>query len=277
MFRTGIVAVIVSAWSAFTASPAGAQTSWQFQWRAGQTLSYRVQHTTTVKEVSAGNKVETKSSLTLVKRWQVVDVDPQGLATLHLSLTAMRNEQTRPNGEVLLFDSRDLEKSTPELKEMSKFIGKTLAILRVDRFGRVHEVKEGQASRYESDPPFVLVLPSAAPRQGQAWLRSFNVTIEPPHGAGEKHPAQHRFTCTKLEAGKATIALATEFKQMPDSPQERLPLLQKELQGEIGFDVEAGRMTRAHLTIDKMLENHLGAGSSYHLVSTYTEELAGAQ
>ena len=39
---------------------------------------------------------------------------------------AMRNEQKRANGETLLFDSQDLDKSTPELREqMSKYIGQT--------------------------------------------------------------------------------------------------------------------------------------------------------
>jgi hypothetical protein len=275
MIRTGMFAVVVTI---LAMSPAAAQTRpWQFHWKTGQALHYRVNHTTNVKEVIEGVKVETHSKLELVKRWHVADIDAQGVATLHLSLVAMRNEQTRPNGETLLFDSKDLDKSTPELKEMSKFIGKTLAILRVDRHGRLHEVKLGDTSKFESEPPFVLVVPAVAPQEGQSWLRPFQVTLEPPQGTGEKHPAQHRFTCTKLESGKATVSLVTEFKKMPETPQERLPLLQKETQGQVTFDLQAGRMTRAQLGIDKTLENHQGAGSSYHLVSTYIEEFVGVQ
>ena len=48
------------------------------------------------------------------------------------------------NGDTLLFDSQNLDKSTPELREqMKKYIGSTLAIVRVDGHGRVHEVKQG--------------------------------------------------------------------------------------------------------------------------------------
>jgi hypothetical protein len=274
MIRTGMFAVFIVA---LPLSPAAAQAPWQFNWKAGQALHYRVNHTTSIKEVVEGVKVETQSKLELVKRWQVAEIDAQGVATLHLSLVAMRNEQVRPSGETLLFDSKNLDKSTPELKEMSKFLGKTLAILRVDRHGRLHEVKMGETSKYESEPPFVLVVPAVAPKEGQAWLRPFNVTLDPPQGTGEKHPAQHRFTCTKLENGKATVSLVTEFKNMPETPQERLPLIQKETQGQVIFDLQAGRMTRAQLDIDKMLENHQGAGSSYHLVSTYIEEFVGVQ
>lgn len=257
------------------AAPARAQAPWQFGWRAGDTLNYRVKHSTKVSEVLEGSVTETRSNLEVIKRWQVADVDGQGVATLHLSLTAMRNEQVRPNGETLLFDSNDLDKSTPELREMAKFLGKTLAILRVDRFGRVHDVKHGDPSKYESEPPFVLVLPSVAPKAGQAWLRSFNVTLDPPHGAGEKHPAEQRFTCTKLEDGTATVSLATSFKKLPETAGDRLPLLQKMTNGTVTFDVQAGRMTRAEIHIDQKIENHQGAGSSYRLVSDSTEELLG--
>ena len=259
---------------AAASSQARGQEPWQFQWKAGQTLDYRVQHTTSVTEVVQGARVETHSRLDLVKRWKVVEVNAEGVATLELVLTSMRNEQTRPSGETLLFDSKNLDKSTPELREMNKFLGKPLAVLRLDRFGRTHEVKLGSAARYEAEPPFVLVLPGAAPKQGQAWLRPFNVTLEPPLGAGEKHSAQHRFTCKKIEGNQATVALATEFTKMPDAPQDQLPLLQKATEGEVVFDIGAGRMTRAQLNINKMVENHQGAGSSYHLVSGYTEELA---
>src|SRR5580704_3706737 len=89
---------------------ASAQTAdWRFRWQQGQTLYYRAQHTTDVAEVVGGNKVETKSKVNLVRGWKVVAVDADGTATLEMSISALRNEQTRPNGEVLLFDSRDLD------------------------------------------------------------------------------------------------------------------------------------------------------------------------
>src|SRR5690242_7156311 len=135
MKRIGVLTLCIG----LTTSVASAQTAtvWQFRWQKGQVLTYRVDHNTTVNEVVAGNKVETASKLNLVKRWQVADVDAKGIATVNLSLVALRHEQTRPNGEVLLFDSSNPDKSTPELKEqMGQFLGKTLANLRVDSQGR---------------------------------------------------------------------------------------------------------------------------------------------
>jgi len=270
MLRFAILALAIDA----ATLPASAQDApWRFQWRQGETLTYRANHVTTVQEVVDGAKAETQSKLTLVKQWRVTDVDANGVATLNLSLAALRHEQIRPNGEKLLFDSADLEKSTPELKQLSQHIGKTLAILRMDSYGRIVEVKEGSAAKYEAEPPFALVLPNVAPKERQAWLRPYNVVLEPPQGTGEKHAAQQKYTCAKLADGLATLEITTEFKNLPEAAQERLPLLQKEVQGQAIFDIRAGRLQRVQFATDKTLQNHQGQGSSYHFVSTYVEEL----
>lgn len=251
--------------------------AWQFRWQKGQVLSYQVAHKTSVTEVTGGNKVESSSQLNLTKRWQVLDVDAKGVATLQLSLAALRHEQARPGGEVLLFDSANLEKSTPELKEqMAAYVGKALALVRVDGLGRVVEVLQGAANRYESEPPFVLVLPGQAVQEGQAWQRAYAVTLEPPLGTGEKYPAAQVYKWTTSKAGQATLTLTTQLKAQPENNADRAPLLQKQPDGQIVFDIEAGRLVSAQMSIDKTLENHAGEGSSYRFFSQYTEQLIAA-
>src|SRR5205085_1780671 len=166
------------------------------------------------------------------------------------------------------------DKSTPGLREqLGKYVGSTLAVMRIDTQGKVIEVKQGPADRYEVEPPFTLMLPAAPIQEKQGWLRHFILTLDPPLGTGEKYKAQQKCECTKVAAGKATISLATSFKTMPDSVQERLPLIQKEAEGEVIFDIAAGRVVEVRLTVDRTLANHQGAGSSYHFESTYTEQL----
>jgi hypothetical protein len=256
-------------------SGVGAQTAnWQFRWQKGQVLTYKAEHKTNVEEVAEGSKIVSWSKLTVVKRWLVVDVDDKGSATLHLSLAAMRNEQTRPNGEVLLFDSADPNKGTPELKEqMSKFIGQTLAVLRIDIQGRILEVKQGSASRYEAEPPFVVVFPAVPAKEGLSWLRPFNVTLDPPYGTGEKFPAVQKYQCTKIAGGKAMLVVANQFKSMPESVKDHVPLIQKLTEGQVTFDLQAGRLLDAQLNIDRTLMNHQGAGSTYRFQSWFTEQL----
>src|SRR5262245_10054618 len=251
---------------------------WRFHWQTGQVLTYRVEHNTTVTEVSTGNTVQMTSKLNLIKRWDVVSVDSAGVATLKLSMTAMRHEQIRPSGDTLLFDSDNPDKSTPELREqLGKFVGQTLAVLHVDPLGKVVSVQQGSAAKYEAEPPFVLRLPPQAVSPGQAWERLYDITLEPPLGTGEKHPSIQRYQLTRADGALAAITLSTQVKTAPTSPSDAIPLLQKQPEGELTFNIAAGRLESANLRIDKQVQNHQGEGSSYRFVSTYKEQYVGGK
>src|SRR5262249_57481493 len=90
----------------------------------------------------------------LVKRWQVVAVDPTGVATLQMSLASLRLETKKPDGESVVFDSA---KPDPANAQMQQYVGPALALLRLDAQGRLLEVKEskfGPASHFVKEPPF---------------------------------------------------------------------------------------------------------------------------
>jgi hypothetical protein len=277
MVRKGFLAVF-ALFVVLSAAPA--QTAaWRFRWQAGQVLAYRVEQSMTVTEVSAGNTVESKTKLNLAKRWQVVNIDAKGVATLQLSLTAMRLETTTPSKEVLVFDSANPDKSDPEMKQqLSRFVGQPLAILRLDTQGRVVEVKEsrfGPATRFEHELPFSVVLPDVAPTAGQVWDRSYKVTLEPPAGTGEKYDAVQRCTCKAVAGPTATLGVAVTLKSLPMALADQAPLLQFQPEGEVVFDVQTGVLRGVNLTVDKELKGYQGEGSTYHFQSTYVEEYTG--
>ena len=58
----------------------------------------------------------------------------------------------------------------------------------------------------------------------------------------------------------ATVALSTQFKKTPESALDRVPLIQKQPQGEVVFDLANGRMHSANLRI----EEELGASARFH-------------
>ncbi len=269
MARWTLLAVVVI--GALAAPVAAQELTWQFRWPQGRSLKYRVDHHTTVTETVEGKRHETVSKLALVKRWDVTAADAEGTGTLKLAVTAMRQEQTRPDGEKLVFDSGAIDKSSPELREqMSKFIGQTLAVVRVDRFGKVVEVQQGGANRYDSELPFALRLPGQVVKAGQVWTRRYEVSLDPPHGTGEKFDASQRYELVKVDGGLATLRMTTHIK-MPDSKIDQIPLLQKQPEGEIVFHVQAGRLESVAFRIDRELQGFEGQASSYRLVSVYQE------
>jgi hypothetical protein len=190
----------------------------------------------------------------------------------------LRLETNTPGGDTLLFDSASPDKNTPELRtQLSGYVGKALALLRVDNQGRVLDVKEskfGPASRYENELPFVGVLPADGPKDGQEWQRDYKITLEPPSGTGEKYDAVQKYVCKSAADGLMTAMMTTDLKT-PPAVAEQAPLLQLLPAGEVVFDLKAGRLKSAALKIDKEVKGHQGEGSSYHVQVTYNEEYIG--
>jgi hypothetical protein len=262
-----------------TASAVTAQTPARLRWQAGQVLTYKVEHSTLAVEVTPDSTIEARTRLAAVKRWQVLDVDRDGVATVQLTLQSLAWESTKPGGDVLRFDSANPDKTTPELREtLGRYLTGALAVLRVDALGRVVQVKEsryGPASRFEIELPFAAVLPAEAVKQGLAWDRNYQITLEPPQGTGEKYAAVQHYVCKGVQGNGATFTFTTEVKGLPEAQADQMPFLDKMPEGEVLFDLGNGRLHRAAFKVDRELKDHMGAKSSYRFQSSYVEQLIG--
>lgn len=251
----------------------------KFHWQPGLTLSYKVAQVTKAVEVTGNGSSETKTKLNLVKQWKVQDVDAAGIATLHLTVVSMRMEITPPSGDTLIFDSTDPSVGDAGLKaQMGKYVGQTIAILRLDERGKVVEVKEskfGPPSRFDAELPFQLVLPGESAREGVAWNRTYQLKLDPPHGAGETYDCVQAFRCKQVTPTSVLVSCQTTIPKLPENAQDQVPLLQNQTEGEVVFDVENGRLDAAVIQVNKELKDHQGKDSSYRFQSVYRESYLG--
>ncbi len=274
--KRGWSLTILAACTFAAAAPAQAP---QFRWRAGQVLTYHVAQSTAAVETVKDNTgaLTTTTQLDLVKRWQVVAVDPAGVATLQMTLVSLRMETKPPTGDPLVFDSANVAKSHEQLREeMQKYIGTPLTVVRMDARGQLVEVKEskfGPESRLQSDLPFKLVLPGGSLAAGQSWERSYAIKLEPPQGAGESYDAIQRYACKTLANGLATVHVSTALKTSPDAPADKLPLLPLLAEGDVYFDLNNGLLRAVRYQIVQEVPEHRGEGSKYQFKSSYNEDL----
>jgi hypothetical protein len=271
-------ALVITLAGLATAPAVSAQAPARFRWQVGQVLVYKAEHTTLATEVTPDATITSRTHVVATRRWQVLAVDRDGVATVQLSLQSLLWERTKPDGQVDRFDSADPDK-TPQLRDsLGTYLKGPLAVLRLDPLGRVVQVKEsrtGPASRFEVEPPFAVVLPADALREGLTWDRTYPITLEPPLGTGEKYPAVQHCTCKGVQGNAATLAFTAEVKELPEVPADRLPLLDKMTEGEVLFDLGNGRLHRAALRVDKEIKDHMGANSSYRFQSSYVEQYVG--
>lgn len=249
-------------------------TSWRFLWRKGQVLDYRVVQETRVTEILGDSRQTTSAEHESRKRWQVLEVAGDGTATLQLTLTALRLEQVRPDGEKWRFDSADAAGSTPALRDaLGKFLQQPLAVLRVDARGQVLAVLQNRGPvAFDAEPPFLLVLPPTPLSPGQSWSRTYSLVLPPPWGTGERYQAQQELLCQQVTPEQLLFRLKTVIPHLPANLLERIPLLQKQPIGEVCFDPRQGCMRRARLLTEYHLTDHQGPGSSYQFRSAYLEE-----
>lgn len=258
-------------------SAATAQSPVRFRWQLGQSLTYRVEQSTTVQDTADKQTLTTQTKLNLTKRWHTAAVDAAGNATLQMSLLALRMETHKADGEVIVFDSLKPDAQQAELnKEMLQYIGQPIATLRLDARGRVIDVKEskfGPPSRFTSELPFKVALPDAGPEVDQTWERAYPIKLEPPQGVGEEFAAVQKYACRHAANGLLTIALSTHIKNLPEAAAERIPVIPMMPTGTLTFDARNGRLKKAELKMSADLLEHRGTGSKYAFSSNYLEEL----
>ena len=248
-----------------------------FKWEPGKVFAYRVVQQTIVKETVLDEKTEkpetseSRTSLTLVRNWTVTEVDTQGIATLEMSISEMKNEFRQPDGTITVVDS-----SKPEdAKTMAAYLNKTIVTVRMDSQGKLIEVKEakgGSAARLHAELPFRLVLPDAAPQVGQVWERPFAVKLDPPNGTGESYDFAQKYTSKGDKDGYLIVGVETTLKAPPKATGEQVPLVPMLWTGDVYFNTAAGKYHAARLTAKAELANHQGEGTKFTYESTYNED-----
>jgi hypothetical protein len=278
MRRLLALAVAFSLTTAAVAQPpAAAPAAPRFKWEAGKVLTYRVVQNTVVTETTLDEKTskpvigEAKTTLTLVRKWTVKEVDKLGVATLEMSITEMKNEFKQSDGSTAVTDSAKPE----DAKAMAAYLNKPIVTVRMDSQGNLVEVKEakgGTAARLQAELPMRLVLPEAAPAANATWDRPFAVKLEPPHGTGESYDFVQKYTNKGEKDGLLIVGVETSLKAPPKAVSEQVPLVPMLWTGEVYFNTAAGKYHAARLKAKAELVNHQGEGTKFVYESTYSED-----
>lgn len=249
----------------------------RFKWEAGKVMTYRVVQQTLVRETTLDEKGEkpmtgeSRTNLTLVRKWTVKDVDKAGVATLEMSISEMKNHIKQSDGSETITDSAKPD----DARLMAAFLNQPIVTVRMDARGQLIEVKEakgGAASRLHAELPFRVVLPEAAAPANAAWERPFAIKLDPPHGTGENRDFVQKYTSKGEKDGLFIVGVDTALKTEPKSVAERVPLAPMLWTGDVYFNVAAGKYHAARLRARAELANHQGEGTKFVYESSYAED-----
>jgi len=256
---------------------ATAQPPPRFKWTANDTHTYKVTQHTLVRETTLDPKTEkpmtseARTSLMLTKKWLVKSVDEKGVATLEMTIAAMKNEFHKSDGTTIERDSANPDHA----KEMAAYLNVPIVTVRVDSRGQIVEVKEtkgGSAARLRAELPFRMILPDAAPAIGTAWDRAFTTKLDPPLGTGESYEFLQKFTVAANADGLLSASVETALKDPPKALAERVPLVPMLWTGNVYFNTRAGQYHAARLKVKASLPNYQGEGTKFEYESIYSED-----
>jgi len=262
-------------------SVAEAQTvTLRYRWTKGESLSYRsvLQNDSTISGMPGMGDMNVGQTMTQVIKTDVTDVAPDGTATLKQTFLSVRMEMATPMGKVV-YDSAAPSANTadPISETVGKFMGRMVGesiVTVMGPDGRIRKVEGASAildkalQGLGSDPASAAMaqslrsvmsddamrsnleqtfagLPLPPVKQGDTWKGSINIGNEM-IGRITGIPI---FTLKAIEGDTARIGVTVTLKQ-ESAPTGgpmgmSLKIAESKGEGEIVFDVAAGRMRRS--------------------------------
>jgi hypothetical protein len=260
--------------SATTEPAAGDQYLLRYKFAAGETVRWKVVHLGTTETKIKGNTQTAKSRSVSTKCWRVTDVDDAGNMTFTHSVERVEMWQKLSDRPQVSYDSAEDEEAPQEYQHVAQTVGRPLTTVTIQPDGQV--VNEGSNAPHLNLAglgDMVMLLPPKPVRAGSRWYEPAELHVRHEDGRVERIKTRKRYTLKKVLTGVATIEVKTEVLTPVDDPKIESQLMQQLTNGEIRFDVDAGRILSRQIDWDSSVVGFSGADSMMKYLARFTEEL----
>jgi hypothetical protein len=253
-----------------TAGPEAVTLAYRFQ--KGDRIDMDVAHRALTETTMNGTTQSVETMTDSTKTWQVVAVDDAGRATLEHSVDDVTmTSRTSDRGEIR-WASRGDAPPPPGYEAVRPSLGVPLSRLVIDRAGRVVERQELRPSPPSSTGDLVVVpLPDGPVTPGAEWTIPQEVVVEVPNGPRKLVRTRLRYRLDTIADGIATIRVDTTVLTPIDDPRLEARLLERIWDGEIRFDIDAGRVLSRRTGIDRRVVGFGGPESSVRYKASLEE------
>jgi hypothetical protein len=247
----------------------------EYRFRVGDRIEMQVAHRA-LTETTINDTTQTVETMTdSRKTWTVTAVDVAGRATLEHSVDDVRmTSRTSDRGEVR-WSSDDDADPPPGYETVRQSLGVPLTRMVVDRDGRIIDRVELRPCPPASSGDLVVVpLPEEPVAAGAEWTVPQEVVVEAPNGPRKAVRTRLRYRLESVADGQATIRVDTTVLTPIDDPRLEARLLERIWDGNIVFDIEAGRVISRRTAIDRRVVGFGGPQSSVRYKASLVETLA---
>jgi len=288
--RTSYPLWIGLGWLVISAATAGADDSQAAEPNAGSekyTLRYKFQPGETIRwEVLQQARIRTTVSGTTqvaetvtksIKAWRVNDVEPDGTATFEHLVESVDMRQKFSGRQEERYNSQTDKEPPPGFEAVAESIGVTLAVVTMNPRGEIlHRQRNPvKAAAQNEEGQMTIPLPEEPIAAGHTWSFPYTLDVPLEDGTFKKVKTLQTFKLRSVKTGVATIDVATKILTPIHDPALEARLIQREQDGTVRFDVDAGRMLSQQMDLDRRVVGFIpnNPASSLHYLTRFTETL----
>jgi hypothetical protein len=249
----------------------------RYQFAPGDVLRYEVTHRASIRSTIDQTTQAAQTKTDSIKLWKVTDVLPNGDIEVMNVVESVHMVNQLPEKEPIEYDSRRDKTPPPGFEDAARAVGVPLSVIRITPSGKVtrRDVKVRQQN-LEEDAPIVVRLPGKQVTVGETWDEPYELTVSLEQGGTKSIQTRRHHKLTAVKEGIATIEVKYQVLSPMDAHIEA-QLVQRLMDGEVKFDIGAGRVVSQQMDIDKRILGFAGPTSSMHYVMRMKEKLERPQ
>lgn len=265
---------LASQLNAAASKAVGERFTLAYKFQHGETLRYRVEHVVKVDTTIEGVRERATSSSVSTKVWKIASVKANGSATFVHEVADVDMRQKVDNRAEVRYNSRTDAAPPLQYEKVADAVGVPLAEVTIDKFGAVVARVDKQASSSWGGQ-LIAPLPPEAVTIGAKWHKPGEIVVRLPDGRVKRVKHRQQYELAEVKDGIATITVATQILTpgVKDDPKVMSQIVQKLLNGQIQFDIAAGRILSQTLDLDETVIGFNGPKSIMSYAGRFTEEL----
>jgi len=245
----------------------------RYKLKRGEVLRYDVTHRASIRSTIEQETQAAQTRTDSVKAWKVTDVLENGEIEFINVVERVHMVNQLPEKDPTEYDSDRDKTPPPGFEDAARSIGVPISAVRISSRGKIErrDVKVKGAST-EEDAPIALRLPEEPAAIGDTWDEPFDVVVALEGGGTKSIQTRRHHELLNVASGIATVKVTYQVLS-PIDPTIECQLVQRVMEGEVKFDIDAGRVVGQQMDIDKRILGFAGPTSSMQYIMRMEEKL----
>lgn len=281
--RQTLWAAVPLLWIVFTVVPTVAEESdsadarkkclLRYSLQANEQIRYQVTHVAKTKTRIRGAEEISNVHTVSQRHWDVRKANSDEMTFDHI-VDSVEMSQQQGEADELRWDSTGGDAPLPIFQNVAEQIGQKLSTVTINPRGQ--ELKRSDHGGTKASlgmGTLTLALPEMPIAVGDSWSVPREVRTRTEEGEVKIIKIRELYTLEKLKTGVATLSIRSEPLTPLDDESIRAQVVQQLSNGEIRFDVDAGRMLSKQLNWDETVIGFQGANSMMEYRARLTETI----